>query len=419
LWLCLLLLVAGAGIGHPLFWRYHVKRFQVVHPGVLYRVGQPTEFGVRYLVEQEHVRTVLSLQLDDRRLKPGGPRESEFTRSLGAEHQQWPMGLEACWPWVTPWQFEQFFRLFDDPAKLPVAVHCMGGRHRTGTVSALFRLEYDRWPVEKALAEMYDFGFGAPIAHQEIHLRTYLPRPRPDAATFEALRQAFEPVIGNGAKDYDEFVRRLRGSHDRAGAQKAMEAYLAADKPFALPLAQRLIDGLDDPLAPMARAKAIACVENDVATADEWAMAAALIADFGSPEEQARLLAWITEHSHETTVSPHYAAVAAGVMNRYTPNRQIYLRPLLEDQRHCVNPAASRYRYCDVAVARLAAINNEKLIDGPDDPAGWEQARQRGLAWFAAHRDAEKLSQLLPATGNNSVQLTEDALDEDLSRMRR
>ena len=59
------------------------------------------------------------------------------------------MGKEWCWPWFTPWQFDEFFKLLDDPANLPLAVHCMGGRHRTGTFSALYRLEYDGWPIER------------------------------------------------------------------------------------------------------------------------------------------------------------------------------------------------------------------------------------------------------------------------------
>ena len=114
------------------------------------------------------MKTVLSLQLFDPQLsrglidpgRPSGSRESDYVATATAAHLvQWPMGQESCWPWMTPWQFEEFFRMFDNPENFPVAVHCMGGRHRTGTISALFRLEYDRWPVERALAEMYSFKF--------------------------------------------------------------------------------------------------------------------------------------------------------------------------------------------------------------------------------------------------------------------
>jgi protein tyrosine/serine phosphatase len=65
------------------------------------------------------------------------------------------MGAEAFWPWFSPEQFEAFFELMDDPTNFPVAVHCIGGRHRTGTFVALYRLEYQRWNVEDAQREMY------------------------------------------------------------------------------------------------------------------------------------------------------------------------------------------------------------------------------------------------------------------------
>src|SRR5688572_9204012 len=97
--------------------QYHLKRFQAVRPGVLYRTGQPTELGIWYLVRAKGVKTVLSTQLYDMRLRsgiidpgePSGRRESFHVTQLGARPRQWPMGKEACWPWVTPWQFEEFF----------------------------------------------------------------------------------------------------------------------------------------------------------------------------------------------------------------------------------------------------------------------------------------------------------------------
>ena len=50
------LVVGGVYSG---FWRYQAKRFQVVRPGVLLRVGQPSEFGLRYLVERHQARVRL------------------------------------------------------------------------------------------------------------------------------------------------------------------------------------------------------------------------------------------------------------------------------------------------------------------------------------------------------------------------
>ena len=155
--LALVVVLTAIWSAYHLLWRQHVKRFAVVRPGVLYRVAQPSELGIRYLVERYGVKTILNLRLEDDHLHrgvlalgvPSGDVESRFVADLGVKSVQWPMGREACWPWMTPWQFEEFFRLFDDPANLPVAVHCVSGRHRTGTIAALFRLEYDRWPIDR------------------------------------------------------------------------------------------------------------------------------------------------------------------------------------------------------------------------------------------------------------------------------
>ncbi len=72
-------------------------------------------------------------------------------------------GARSVLAWVSPWQFEEFYRLFDNPDNFPIAIHCVSGRHRTGTIAALFRLEYDRWSIDHVLSEMYSFSFGPPI----------------------------------------------------------------------------------------------------------------------------------------------------------------------------------------------------------------------------------------------------------------
>jgi protein tyrosine/serine phosphatase len=58
----------------------------------------------------------------------------------------------------------QFLKLVNDPANQPVYVHCQGGRHRTGVMTAVYRLTHDNWTAERAFAEMrqyqFDKGFG-------------------------------------------------------------------------------------------------------------------------------------------------------------------------------------------------------------------------------------------------------------------
>ncbi|HUY92741.1 MAG TPA: hypothetical protein VMV10_28635 [Pirellulales bacterium] len=422
-----LLAAAGCIGAYFAFWHYQIKRYQAVREGVLYRSGQPTEFGLRYLVEHRGVRTVLSLQLYDFRLyrgcfdpgKPDGQRETEYVAGLGARPLQWAMGEEQSWPWLTPWQFEEFFRLFDDPANLPVAVHCQGGRHRTGTISALFRLEYDRWPVERALEEMYSFKFGGAIRLQERNLRTYLPRPRPAADVWKELLGWWQPRLDGAAiPDYDALIRRLKAARGDDDVERALVEYVERAKPFALPVAQRLIDNVDDPLAPAATLAAADGLDRLRAAVSDRSAAAALIADFGSPAEQQKLLDLLGDRQLPEREPERFDAIAAGAMNRYTPNRAAFLLPLLEQEACHLAEAARQCRYCDTAVARLSSIIDENLT--VRQPAvgidAWNFGRAAAREWFAAHPAERQLTRLRPPTGRTIVHAGDPMQREDLSK---
>ena len=421
------LAAAGCVGGYFGFWQAQLKRFQVVREGVLYRSGQPSEFGLRYLVRQRGVRTVLSLQLYDFRLyrgwldpgQPDGERESQYVAALGARPLQWAMGEEKSWPWLTPWQFEEFYRLFDDPENLPVVVHCQGGRHRTGTISALFRLEYDRWPVERALAEMYSFKFGGAIRLQEHNLRTYLPRPRPAAAEWRALLAYWQPHLGRPTiADYDAIVRRLKAERGRDAIEQALAEYVASARPFALPLAERLIERVDDPLAVAAANAAADALDLPRAPASDWSSAAALVADFGAPDQQQKLLDLLADRQLPQTETVRFDAIAAGAMNRYTPNRVAFLSPLLEQEACHRAEGARQCRYCDTAVARLSSIVDVNLPAA--QPAfgvdAWNIGRAAAREWLAANPGERQLTRLRPPTGHTLVHAGDPMQHEDLSQ---
>jgi len=58
-----------------------------------------------------------------------------------------------------------FLKLVTDPANQPVYVHCMGGRHRTGVMTAAYRMTQQGWTADKAFAEMKQYKFGADFLH--------------------------------------------------------------------------------------------------------------------------------------------------------------------------------------------------------------------------------------------------------------
>jgi protein tyrosine/serine phosphatase len=61
-------------------------------------------------------------------------------------------------------QVDQFLDVVNDPASQPVYVHCKGGRHRTGTLTAVYRMANEGWTPDRAYEEMlkydFDYGFG-------------------------------------------------------------------------------------------------------------------------------------------------------------------------------------------------------------------------------------------------------------------
>jgi protein tyrosine/serine phosphatase len=60
---------------------------------------------------------------------------------------------------------DQFLKLVNDPANQPVFVHCQGGRHRTGVMTAIYRLTHDGWNADRAFAEMKEYEFAKGLGH--------------------------------------------------------------------------------------------------------------------------------------------------------------------------------------------------------------------------------------------------------------
>lgn len=53
----------------------------------------------------------------------------------------------------------RFLAVVNDPANGPVYVHCKVGKHRTGAMTAVYRMTQDGWNVTQAYAEMKKYHF--------------------------------------------------------------------------------------------------------------------------------------------------------------------------------------------------------------------------------------------------------------------
>ncbi|MBA4019080.1 MAG: hypothetical protein C0483_18080 [Pirellula sp.] len=437
-WLRRILLVAlvpvigaGAYVG---FYHYHLKRFAVLDDGVFYRVAQPTEVGFQVLQKRYGAKTVVSLQLFDFRLHRGlfdpgrgdGSKETEYVERLGMKHVQWTMGDEQCWPWLDPYQLEAFYRLVDDPGNHPIVIHCMGGRHRTGTLSALYRLEYDRWPVDAALSEMYAFDFGHPISTQEHNLRAYVPRPEPSAEEWRSLEAAFSHCFSEAPpKTYRQLIRCIRDAAPTDEVHGVVREYVAESRDFALPLADRLIESPEAPLAHVAAESAGRTLDEvsrsgTVGSTVDLRAAVALIADYGTPAAQQRLADLVRAEAEKSEVpSLIYESIVSGLMNRYTRNRIAYLQPVVEDVRLRIGRDVAEYRYCDSAVFFVATITDQFPLLSWANEKQLSQGQVALRRWFTENASGLKLAQRVVPQMRYGVRRGDGPVEEDLSKMRR
>jgi protein tyrosine/serine phosphatase len=61
-----------------------------------------------------------------------------------------------------------FLQLVNDENNWPVYVHCAGGRHRTGVLMAIYRMEVDGWDARRAYEEMKEYKFYSRFGHGDM-----------------------------------------------------------------------------------------------------------------------------------------------------------------------------------------------------------------------------------------------------------
>ncbi len=77
---------------------------------------------------------------------------------------------------------QKFLEIANDPANQPIFVHCKGGRHRTGLVTAVYRIVHDGWTTDEAYAEMKKFDFSYGFGHGDLkdYVFAYHPKSEPN-----------------------------------------------------------------------------------------------------------------------------------------------------------------------------------------------------------------------------------------------
>jgi tyrosine-protein phosphatase SIW14 len=135
----------------------HIDNFGRVD-ATLYRGAQPE--GRDYAdLKALGIKTIVNLTSDD-------AEDNEPAMVEGASMKYVAIPMTTHTPPTTA-QLDQFLRLVNDPASQPVYVHCVGGRHRTGVMTAAYRMTHDGWTGERAFNEMKQYKFGADFLHSE------------------------------------------------------------------------------------------------------------------------------------------------------------------------------------------------------------------------------------------------------------
>ena len=131
------------------------------------------------------IKTVIDLQRD------GDENERQLVENAGMKFVK--IGMTTHVP-PTPQQIEQFLKTVNDPANQPVYVHCAGGKHRTGVMTAVYRMTQDNWTSDQAFREMKNYKFGADFLHSEFKRFVYGFQPAGGPVQLEAAATKTAPV---------------------------------------------------------------------------------------------------------------------------------------------------------------------------------------------------------------------------------
>lgn len=185
------------------------KRLREVTEGRFYRSGQMTAAGFREAIERYKIKTVINLQHENENPELcetwvgnwfGGPKtpEKEVCRQLNVRYElikpdmlPTPNDLTKQPPAVA-----DFLEILDDETAYPILIHCKAGLHRTGRLTAIYRMEYEGWDTGAALRELRANGYGYYMASEaDDFIIQFVQNYKPRAKS----RQAVKPTGASAA----------------------------------------------------------------------------------------------------------------------------------------------------------------------------------------------------------------------------
>jgi protein tyrosine/serine phosphatase len=166
-----------------------VKNFGKVNDHI-YRGGQPGDGDYAELA-LIGIKTIIDLREHPEKYA------RRATESAGMRYINIPLDSK-----VPPTEAEsnQFLQLVNDEKNWPVYIHCAGGRHRTGVLLAVYRMEVDGWDAQRAYGEMKEYKFYSSFGHGEMkdYVFEYYDKLRVKRASLVGPASRFRQATGEG-----------------------------------------------------------------------------------------------------------------------------------------------------------------------------------------------------------------------------
>jgi protein tyrosine/serine phosphatase len=149
-----------------------IDNFGRIHEGY-YRGALPEEEDFADLAKLG-IKTMIDLTNGD-----GDSHEQRLAESAGMKFFSIAMSTRVV---PTDEQIATFLGIVNDPANQPVYVHCVGGKHRTGVMTAIYRMTSEKWAADRAFKEMKSYKYGPDFLHPEFKKFVFAFNPAVAAA---------------------------------------------------------------------------------------------------------------------------------------------------------------------------------------------------------------------------------------------
>lgn len=162
-----------------------IKNFGVVD-GRIFRGGQPSKKEYAQLAALG-VKVVIDLRLDAKKTS------RELAEAAGLRYVNIPIDGHGT---PSDQHSAEFLEVVREAGTAPVYAHCAGGRHRTGSMVAVYRMTCNGWNAEQAYQEMLDYDFYTAWGHEgfKTYVLDFYSRMLRDPSSVPSASPPAEPV---------------------------------------------------------------------------------------------------------------------------------------------------------------------------------------------------------------------------------